>query len=219
MLTFISTRFPVLKRTKKILDQGFLPSIVEMDHDLWLGAKPRVFDTPGGATQQACDVSPVVGSSCRPQQARCDLIADGDDGWLNAGILESVARFQGVVVQLPRKIVDVGRPSGGDTLLARVGPSVAVMEVDVHTEPDSFRPSRKLDVVIHVVLAIAGVDPYTLPNSIHAILNQDSFEGLGVAVDILERHAGPLLNEKRRPVHTFVGDGGVHSWKPSQKQS
>jgi len=87
-----------------------------MNHDLGLGAEVGVFDGGGGGVKESCDVVEVVSFAEGPEEACCDLVADGDDvhGETVAG--EGVAGFKCVVVDFPGEVVDVGGPAGGGGL-------------------------------------------------------------------------------------------------------
>lgn len=94
-----------------------VPPVVEVDHDLGFRAEVAVLDAPRRRVQQRRDVVPRRGPAQGPEQARADLVTDGDYARAEPGARVGVGDLLGVVVYCVGQGVDGGGvPGGGGSL-------------------------------------------------------------------------------------------------------
>jgi hypothetical protein len=80
-------------------------------------------------------------------------------------------------------------------LFARIRPVVGIVEIEVDLQTGGFCTLGESDVVVEVLFAIAGIDPYALADGVHAAGFENGLEGLGLAGGILVRFSGFFFNE------------------------
>lgn len=111
-----------------------------MDVDLWLRAEVAVSYALGGRRKQLRCVGPVLASAANwPEDTVGNLVADVYNCRLDTGGLERVAHVECVLIYLSRQTRKICRPTRWYLLLARVGPRVGEVKVDVYVDACSFR--------------------------------------------------------------------------------
>lgn len=148
---------------EEVLNSG-IGCAVEVDVDLWLRAEVAISDALGGRSEKCRCVGPVLASpSNRPEDSIGDLVTNVDNGRLNTLSLERVADVERVLVYLSCETREVGWPTSRDLLLARVGPGVTEMEVDVNVHACSLRPLGQSDVIVEIIIALGYPLTYNKP--------------------------------------------------------
>ncbi|EEF25390.1 conserved hypothetical protein [Ricinus communis] len=143
---------------------------------------------------QAGQVAEAGGLPFRPQHAAVDFIPHLhplDRDAIGFQVVEdAVGVAVDVAVQLRQRVAGPRRRLG---LLARIGPAVAVVEVD---QDALSLGGGTLGLVQHIgaiVPAAAGVDPHPQPDRVHAQVLQQQ-EGIGLhAAAVVERVTARLL--------------------------
>jgi hypothetical protein len=109
-------------------------------------------------------------------------------------------------------------PRSGRNLFSRIGPIVAIMEVEIDFQTSGLSTLSESDVVVEVVVAIGGIDPYALANGVHARGFENGLEGLHSPGRVLIGLSGLFLDEERGPVYAFVREGGESEWSKEERE-
>lgn len=82
------------------------------------------------------------------------------------------------------------------------------MQVQVNRHPSRLDPFGKLEVVVQVVGAVAGVHPQTLSNRIDPVIRKDLLQGLRLAVQVFVGDPILFLHQQGGNVRATIGEGG-----------
>lgn len=101
--------------------------------------------------------------------------------------------------------------------MTRIGPRIAVVQVEVDAHAGGLGPFRQLKIVVQIVRPVAGVHPQTLADRVDPVIGEDRLERLRLAVQVLVRDTGILLDEQGGDVGAAVGEGGGGQRKKGEK--
>ena len=111
----------------------------------------------------------VVVLSVRPEHAAGGLVADLDPGRRDTGITQGgqhIGRMirDGLHKRLERQVF----PGSRFVLLARIGPGIAVVEINHHLHAKGLGPAGLRHHIFLTAPAVLGIDPDPQPDGVHA---------------------------------------------------
>ena len=141
----------------------------------------------------------------RPKQSVGGLVAHLHPARLNVVFLQQREHFDGVLCEVAlHLLVAVSLPGFGNRLLTRVGPRVAIVEVNHELHAQCFHATRHREEFVFVARPAPRVHPHTHADGRHLVVVLQQFQTFTLAsVAVVEFHSVPLLPSEESHIGTF----------------